>query len=232
MLTLFFWNKASTSHIKFRRDWGTFLKIPSKKYKGEKIMWETLRKEEVLKKLETDFRYGISEEEAKRRQQKYGKNKLKDKPKDSLLVRFIKQFNDFMIIILIIASIISAVVSRIQGENDYIDSIIIIAIVVLNAIMGVIQEAKAEKSIEALQKMTPPKAKVTRGGITNEINAEDVVPGDIITLEAGNYVPADSRIIESFNLKIEESSLTGETEAVLKEAEKICKPNIALRRYE
>lgn len=133
-----------------------------------------------------------------------------------------------MIIILIIASIVSAVISSIQGENDYIDSIIIIAIVVLNAIMGVVQEAKAEKSIEALQEMTPPKAKVTRDGITSEINAEELVPGDIIILEAGNYVPADSRITESFNLKIEESSLTGETEPVLKDADKICRPNIAL----
>ncbi len=191
-------------------------------------MWETLRKEEVLQKLETDFRHGLKEEEVYKRQQKYGKNKLKDKPKESIIVRFIKQFNDFMIIILIIASIISAVVSNLQGENDYIDSIIIIAIVVLNAIMGVVQEAKAEKSIEALQQMTPPKAKVMRNGITNEINADELVPGDIVILEAGNYVPADSRIIESFNLKIEESSLTGETEPVLKEADKICKPNIAL----
>lgn len=195
-------------------------------------MWETLRKEEVLKKLQTDRRNGLKQEEIKARQQNYGKNKLKDKPRESIFIKFIKQFNDFMIIILIIASIISAVVSSIQGENDYIDCIIIIAIVVLNAIMGVIQEAKAEKSIEALQEMTPPKAKVVREGIANEINAEDLVPGDIIILEAGNYVPADSRIIESFNLKIEESSLTGETEPVLKDADKICKPNVAIRRYE
>lgn len=195
-------------------------------------MWETLRKEEVLRKLETDRRNGLSQEEVKKRQQKYGKNKLKDKPKESILIKFMKQFNDFMIIILIIASAVSAVISSMQGENDYIDSIIIIAIVVLNAIMGVVQEAKAEKSIEALQEMTPPKAKVTRDGITNEINAEELVPGDIVVLEAGNYVPADSRIMESFNLKIEESSLTGETEPVLKDADKICKPNIAIRRYE
>lgn len=191
-------------------------------------MWETLRKEEILQKLETDIRHGLKEEEVHKRQQKYGKNKLKDKPKESMIVKFIKQFNDFMIIILIIASIISAVVSNLQGENDYIDSIIIIAIVVLNAIMGVVQEAKAEKSIEALQQMTPPKAKAIRNGITNEMNADELVPGDIVILEAGNYVPADSRIIESFNLKIEESSLTGETEPVLKEADKICKPKVAL----
>lgn len=191
-------------------------------------MWETLRKGEVLKKLETDRRNGLSKEKVKQRQQKYGKNKLEDKPKESLIVKFMKQFNDFMIIILIIASIVSAGISYIQGENDYIDSIIIIAIVILNALMGVIQEAKAEKSIEALKEMTPPKAKVIRENITNEINAEDLVPGDLIILEAGIYVPADCRLIESHNLKIEESSLTGETEPVLKDADKICKKDIPL----
>lgn len=191
-------------------------------------MWETLRKEEVIRTLKTDKKYGITKEEAEERTQKYGTNKLEDKPKETLLVKFIKQFNDFMIIILIIASIVSAVVSTMQGENDYIDSIIIIGIVILNALMGVIQESKAEKSIEALKEMTPPKAKVIRDGITKEINAEKLVPGDLITLEAGNFVPADCRLIESFNLKIEESSLTGETEPVLKNAEMICKNDIPL----
>ena len=191
-------------------------------------MWETLRKEEVLKQLKTDRKYGLTQEEAKLRNQKYGINKLKDKPKETILIKFLKQFNDFMIIILIIASIISAIISTLQGENDYIDSIIIIAIVILNAIMGVIQEAKAEKSIEALQKMTPPKSKVIRDGITKEINAEELVPGDLIFLEAGSYVPADCRIIESYNLKIEESSLTGETEAILKNADMICKKDLPI----
>ena len=191
-------------------------------------MWETLRKEEVIKKLETDRRHGLSESDAKERIAKYGKNVIRDKPKESLIVKFFKQFNDFMIIILIIASIVSAVVSFWQGENDYFDSIIIIAIVVLNALMGVIQEAKAEKSIESLKKMAPPKAKVIRDGESNEINAEDLVPGDIVLLEAGNYVPADCRILESFNLKVEESSLTGETEPVLKDENMICKNDIAL----
>lgn len=191
-------------------------------------MWETLRKEEIIRTLKTDKKYGITKEEAEERTQKYGANKLEDKPKETLLVKFIKQFNDFMIIILIIASIVSAVVSTMQGENDYIDSIIIIGIVILNALMGVIQESKAEKSIEALKEMTPPKAKVIRDGITKEINAEKLVPGDLITLEAGNFVPADCRLIESFNLKIEESSLTGETEPVLKNAEMICKNDIPL----
>ena len=90
-------------------------------------MWETLRKEEVLRKLETDLKHGLTREEVSKRGQKYGKNKLKDKPKESVFIKFIKQFNDFMIIILIMASVISAVISSVQGENDYIDSIIIIA---------------------------------------------------------------------------------------------------------
>ena len=192
-------------------------------------MWETFRKEEVLKKLKTNLRTGLSEEEVDFRQNKYGKNKLEEKKKETLMIKFFKQFNDFMIIILILASIVSAGISYLQGENDYIDSVIIIAIVILNAIMGVVQEAKAEKSIEALKQMTPPKAKVIRdNGKSKEINAEELVPGDIIVLEAGNYVPADSRLLESHNLKIEESSLTGETEGVLKDADMIAKKGIAL----
>ena len=191
-------------------------------------MWQSLRKDETLKSLGTDEKLGLSDEEVKRRQEKYGKNKLQEKKKESLFIKFLKQFNDFMIIILIIASIISAVVSKMQGENDYVDSIIIIGIVVFNALMGVIQEAKAEKSIEALKQMTPQIAKVIRNGKKIEINAEDLVKGDIIELEAGNYVPADCRILESHNLKIEESSLTGETQASEKDADIICKKDIPL----
>lgn len=191
-------------------------------------MWQTLRKDETLKSLGTNEKIGLSDEEVKRRQEQYGKNKLQEKKKESLFIKFLKQFNDFMIIILIIASIISAVVSKMQGENDYVDSIIIIGIVVFNALMGVIQEAKAEKSIEALKQMTPQLAKVIRNGKRIEINAEDLVKGDIIELEAGNYVPADCRILESHNLKIEESSLTGETQASEKDADIICKKDIPL----
>ena len=106
-------------------------------------MWETLRKEEIFKLLKTDRRSGITKEQVIERRQKYGGNKLEDKPKETMFIKFIKQFNDFMIIILILASIVSAGISYIQGENDYIDSIIIIAIVILNAIMGVVQESKA-----------------------------------------------------------------------------------------
>ena len=191
-------------------------------------MLENLRKEEVLIKLNSDKRTGLTKEEVVIRQKQYGKNKLEEKHKENIFIKFIKQFNDFMILILIAASIVSAGISYIQHQNDYIDSIIIIAIVILNAIMGVIQEAKAEKSIEALKKMTPPMAKVIREQHLEQTNAEELVPGDIIILEAGNYVPADCRLLESYDLKIEESSLTGETEPVLKDANIICKNNISL----
>lgn len=191
-------------------------------------MWQTLKKEEVLRKLSTDEKQGLTEKEVQERQAKYGKNKLQEKKKESFIVKFIKQFNDFMIIILIIASIISAVVSKMQGENDYVDSIIIIGIVVFNALMGVIQEAKAEKSIEALKQMTPQLAKTIRNGKTVEVNAEELVKGDIIILDAGNFVPADCRILESHNLKIEESSLTGETQGAEKDADAICSKNAPL----
>ncbi|CDE24178.1 calcium-translocating P-type ATPase PMCA-type [Clostridium sp. CAG:440] len=133
-----------------------------------------------------------------------------------------------MIIILIISSIVSVIVSNMQGENDYIDSIIIITIVILNAIMGLVQETKAEKSIESLKKMTPQISKVLRNSKVQEVDANELVPGDIIILEAGNYVPADCRLIESFNLKIEESSLTGETEPVEKITNKLKQSNVPI----
>lgn len=133
-----------------------------------------------------------------------------------------------MIIILLIAAVISAVVAKMEGSGDYIDSIIIIAIVVLNSIMGLVQEAKAEKSLEALQKMSAPVTKVRREGRTLTVKGTDVVPGDIVILEAGNFVPADCRLINSYNLKVEESSLTGETVPVLKEADILLTDNTAL----
>ena len=122
-----------------------------------------------------------------------------------------------MIIILIIAAAISAVMSYVEGSNDYLDSVIIIFIVVLNAIMGVIQEAKAEKSLDALKKMSAPTAKVKRDGVIQTIPSEEVVPGDLIIIETGSYIPADARIVKSYNLKVEESALTGETIPVLKD---------------
>jgi len=191
-------------------------------------MWHSSSIEEIAKNLKTNINIGLPDDEAQKRFERYGPNNLKEKKKESLFVKFIKQFNDFMIITLIIAAIISAVVSKLNGEADYIDSIIIVAIVIFNAIMGLVQEQKAEKSLEALKKMTAPNAKVRRDGRVQEIDATLVVPGDIVILEAGNYVPADCRLINSYNLKIEESALTGETIPSLKDSSKILKENTAM----
>lgn len=191
-------------------------------------MWQAKDISEIEKNFRTNKDYGITNEEAKKRLEYFGENVLKDKKKENIFIKFIKQFNDFMIIILIIASIISAIVAKVEGTGDYIDSIIIIAIVVFNAIMGVIQEAKAEKSLEALKTMTAPLAKVRREGKILTIPGKEVVPGDIVLLEAGNYVPADSRLIYSSNLKVEESSLTGETVPVLKDAQVILNEKLGL----
>lgn len=191
-------------------------------------MWHSSSVEEIAKNLKTNINIGLTDDEAQKRFERYGPNNLKEKKKESIFVKFIKQFNDFMIITLIIAAIISAVVSKLNGEADYIDSIIIVAIVIFNAIMGLVQEQKAEKSLEALKKMTAPNAKVRRNGRVQEIDATLVVPGDIVILEAGNYVPADCRLINSYNLKIEESALTGETIPSLKDSSKILKENTAM----
>ena len=191
-------------------------------------MWHSCSVEEIAKNLKTNINIGLSDDEAQKRFERYGPNNLKEKKKESIFVKFIKQFNDFMIITLIIAAIISAVVSKLNGEADYIDSIIIVAIVIFNAIMGLVQEQKAEKSLEALKKLTAPNAKVRRNGRVQEIDATLVVPGDFVILEAGNYVPADCRLINSYNLKIEESALTGETIPSLKDSSKILKENTAM----
>ena len=193
-----------------------------------KEMWHTESIEEIEKEFDTNIKSGLDNDEALKRIEKYGQNVLQEQKKENIFVKFIKQFNDFMIIILIIASIVSAIMSYMQGENEYLDSIIIIAIVVMNAIMGLVQEERAEKSIESLKKLTPQMAQVLRNGEKKEINAGDIVIGDIIELMDGNYVPADCRIIESYNLKIEESSLTGENEPVLKKVDIIKNEKIAI----
>lgn len=188
-------------------------------------MWYTMPLGEVLKKLRSDLNTGLREEQIEDIRKIYGENKLSEKKKESIIIKFFKQFNDFMIIILIVASIISAVMSYVEGKNDYLDSVIIILIVVVNAIMGVVQEAKAEKSLEALKKMSAPTAKVKRNGVVKTVQSTELVPGDYIIIEAGSYIPADSRLIKAYNLKVEESSLTGETVPVLKDEKAILKEN-------
>ena len=163
---------------------------------------------------------GLSSDEVVKRQEKYGFNELKAAKKKTLLQRFLDQFKDFSIIILIIAAIVSGAVGIANGEGVT-DTIIIMIVVIVNAIIGVSQEAKAEKSLEALQKLTDHAAKVIRNENITVIPAKELVPGDIVVLDTGDYIPADLRVIEAVNLKAQESSLTGESVPVEKNIEKI-----------
>lgn len=182
--------------------------------------WFNKSIEETAKELNTDLEKGLTQEQINERLAQYGLNELKQKKKKSLFVKFLEQFKDFMIIILIIAAIVSGAISIAQGESIT-DSIIILIVVIVNAIIGVAQEAKAEKSLEALQKLSEHEAKVLRNGSILVVPASDLVPGDIVILDTGDYVPADLRIIEAINLKSQEASLTGESVPVEKQASKI-----------
>ena len=170
---------------------------------------------EVLKDFNTSEN-GLTSDEASLREEKYGKNKLQEAKKTSLIKRFFQQLADPMIIILIVAAAISAVTATIEGGEGYADVIIIMIVVLINAILGVVQESKAEAAIEALQQMSAATSKVMRNGHIAIVKSEDLVPGDIVLLEAGDAVPADGRIIESASLKIEEAALTGESVPVNK----------------
>lgn len=169
--------------------------------------------QEIETACQSDLHKGLSEEEAQRRQKEQGKNILNKKKKVTLLQMFLEQFQDPMVIILIIGAIVSIFL------KEYMDACIILVVIVLNAIIGVIQEFKAEKAIDALEKLSEPKAYVLRDGYLKEINSEDLVVGDIVELEAGRYIPADMRLLTSTNLKVEESTLTGESEAIEKQAD-------------
>lgn len=172
----------------------------------------TLSKQELVKKYGTDEKKGLSSSKVEELAIKYGKNQLREKKKKTLLQKFIDQFKDVMIIILIIASIISFVVAIFeQDKGEIFEPILIAFVVIMNAILGVIQENRAEKSLEALKKLSTQNARVIRDGQEFVIDALNLVPGDIIKLEAGDFVPADARLIESSNLKCEESILTGES---------------------
>ena len=158
---------------------------------------------------------GITEEEAARRLQEHGYNKLKEEEKDSLLKRFFGQMTDPMILILLAAALISGITSFYSGES-FSDVIIILFVVIVNAVLGVVQESKAEAAIEALQEITAATSRVLRGGEMKIIRSEELVPGDVVVLEAGDAVPADGRIIEAVSMKVEEAALTGESVPVSK----------------
>ena len=169
---------------------------------------------EVMKN-ENSSLAGLTTAEAEKRAEKYGKNKLKAAKKVPLIVRFLSQLGDPMTIILICAAVVSGILAVVEGES-FADVIIILAVVLINAVLGVYQESKAENAIEALQEMSAATSKVLRDGETVVIKSEDIVPGDIVFLDAGDSVPADGRLVDSASLKIEESALTGESVPVNK----------------
>ena len=168
-------------------------------------MWYKKSKNEILKDLDVDEKNGLSSNEALRRLEKYGKNKLETKKKKTLFKQFLSQLKDVMIYILIIAAIISAFLGEIS------DALIILLVIIINAVIGVVQESKAEKALDALKELSTPKALVKRDGSLKEILSEDIVPGDIVIIDAGRYIPGDLRLIDTANLKIEESAFTGES---------------------
>jgi len=184
--------------------------------------WHSKAYEEILQMFGVNPETGLNEEEVKSRQQKYGQNRLQAQKKKSVLELFVAQLKDWLIYVLFAA----VVITLFMGE--YIDAAIILAVIFLNAILGVIQEVRAGNAIEALQKMTHHKALVRRNGQTVEIDSEELVPGDIVILDAGRYIPADLRLIETVNLQVEESALTGESVPSEKDASLILDPKIPI----
>ena len=182
--------------------------------------WFNKTSQEVEQELKTNCQNGLSSNQVQENMKKYGLNELQEKKKDSLLKKFLEQFKDFSIIVLIIAAIVSGVVGVAQGEG-FTDTIIILIVVILNAVIGVAQESKAEKSLEALKKLSSHASKVIRNGKEQVIPARELVPGDLVVIETGDYIAADLRIIEAVNLKSQEASLTGESVPVEKITEKI-----------
>jgi Ca2+-transporting ATPase len=187
-----------------------------------KEMWHHLSVEDATAKLDVDREAGLSQSEAERRVDEYGLNELAERPRPGFWKLLLDQFNNFLIFILIGAALISLAL----GEME--EAAAILAIVILNAVLGVIQEKRAEEALAALQKMAAPEARVIRDGHRRTVPARELVPGDIVFLEAGNYVPADLRLLETANLRVDEASLTGESVAVEKQAEKVLSPETPL----
>ena len=182
------------------------------------LPWHTMTKQQVLDAWNVHPQTGLDRREAARRRKTYGENRLQEQKHTSIVKKFLAQWKDFMIITLIGAAVISTVVSFFNGEKDLTDALIIFVIITVNAVLGVIQETKAEKSLDALRQLSAPSAFVLRDGKKQKIDATRVVPGDVVYLEAGCFVPADGRILEAVDLQIEESALTGESMPVEKQA--------------
>ena len=177
--------------------------------------WHSKTTKEVLDQLNVTVQDGLTDSEAKKRLDQYGPNELKSAERESLFMRFLDQMKDPMIIVLLIAAVLSFVSS---GLTDWVDSVIILLIVIVNAVISISQEDNAEKALEALRKMSAPLAKVIRNGSMTRVETNLLVPGDIIVLEAGDLVPADARILECANLKADEAAMTGESVPVTKSA--------------
>ncbi|GAA3010836.1 cation-translocating P-type ATPase [Tetragenococcus solitarius] len=191
--------------------------MPEEKEKKEQLSqaFYSQNSEEVLNELDTSSE-GLTDEQAEQRLSEYGPNELEEGKTTTTLQKFIAQFKDLMIIVLLVAAAISAIVPNEEGNREWVDAIIILAVVVINAVMGVVQESKAEQAIEALREMSTPEANILRNGHRITVNSEQLVPGDIVLLEAGDVVPADMRLLEASSLKIEEAALTGESVPVEK----------------
>ena len=177
--------------------------------------WHSKTTKEVLDQLKVTAESGLTDSEVKKRLEQYGPNELKSAEKESLFMRFLDQMKDPMIIVLLVAAVLSFVSS---GFTDWVDSVIILLIVIVNAVISISQEDNAEKALEALRKMSAPLAKVIRNGVVTRVETNLLVPGDIIVLEAGDLVPADARILECANLKADEAAMTGESVPVSKTA--------------
>ena len=186
------------------------------------MIWHSSSVSDIENKMGTSAERGLTSDQVAEKLAKYGPNIVADKKKKSFFARFLAQMKDAMVIILIIAAVVSCIVTVIEGSNDWIDPIIIVAIVIFNALLGVIQETRAENALEALKGMAAPSAKVIRDGVQHTIDATELVPGDVIVFEAGDYVPADARLTEAYSLRVDESMLTGESVPAEKEAGVIC----------
>src|SRR5512138_1881842 len=183
--------------------------------------WHALGTKEVLEHLQVQGN-GLTSAEAKRRLEQFGPNQLKEAPRPTFLQMLWEQLNNFVVILLIVASIISAVL------GDYVEAGAILAIVVLNSVLGIVQEQRAEEALAALKKLAAPDAQVVRDGHRVSIPSYELVPGDLVFLESGNFVPADIRLLEAVNLRVEEASLTGESLAVQKNAATVLDKNVPL----
>mgnify|MGYP005838218993 CR=1 FL=1 len=196
-------------------------------------MWHTKGIDEVIQELGTSPTEGLTEAEAQRRLAQYGPNQLKERPRPSFWARLWAQLNDFLVIILLVAALVSGIIGwneyRHSGDTtEFVEAGAILAIVILNAVLGLVQEGRAEQALAALKKMTAPNAIVIRDERQRTIPANELVPGDLVILETGNHVPADVRLIESVNLRIEEASLTGESVPVEKNASQVVPADASL----